>query len=91
MLVVVQVCVCVVVQVFVCPPPPSVCAILSLNTAVGGGGGGGGSIIADTGSIPRCGKGFFSRSIADSVPVSRQSPCAISCVNMCAHVKDPKH
>ena len=48
--------------------------------------------IADTGSIPRCGKGFFSlpESIfsADSFGVCTP-PCAIACIYICAHGKDP--
>ena len=51
---------------------------------------------AEAGSIPRpCGKGCFSQSqlpvLIDSLLVSKQPPCAIACINICAHVKDPKH
>ena len=47
----------------------------------------------DAGSSPRCGKGFFSQSTfsADPITVSVQPPCAIACINSCAHVKNPKH
>ena len=30
-------------------------------------------------------------SIADSLAVSIQHPCAVACINICAHVKIPKH
>ena len=46
---------------------------------------------AGTGSIPRCGKGFFSRvnfqrRLAYSIHTSW---CAIACIKICVHVKDP--
>ena len=44
------------------------------------------------GSIPRCGKGFFSPELtisADSLTCVRTLPCAIACINICAHVKEP--
>ena len=47
---------------------------------------------ADAGSIPRCGKGFFSHgqlSVQTVLRVSVHPPCAIACINVCAHVKDP--
>ena len=46
---------------------------------------------ADAGSIPQCGTGFFSQSTfgEDSLRCVRTSPCAIACINICAHVKDP--
>ena len=47
---------------------------------------------ADGGSIPRCGKGFFSQSqlsVQTLLRVSVHPPCAIGCINICAHVKDP--
>ena len=45
---------------------------------------------ADAGSIPRCGKGFsptvnFQCRLSCGV---RAPPCAIACINICAHVKD---
>ena len=46
---------------------------------------------ADAGSIPRCGKEFFSqgqRSV-QTLTCVRTPPCAIACINICAHVKDP--
>ena len=46
---------------------------------------------ADAGSIPRCGKGFFSHrqlSVQTLYDV-RTPPCAIACSNICGHVKDP--
>ena len=46
---------------------------------------------ADAGSIPLCGKGFFSQSqlsVQILLRVSVHSPCAIACINICAHVKD---
>ena len=50
---------------------------------------------SDTGSIPRCGKGFFSAPestfSADSLTVSVQPPCTTACVNSCTHVKNPTH
>ena len=48
----------------------------------------------EAGSIARCGQGFFSRESAfsaDSHTVSVKLPCAIACVDVCAHVKDPRH
>ena len=46
---------------------------------------------ADAGSIPRCGKEFFSQSQRSVQTLLRCSytPCAIACINICAHVKDP--
>ena len=46
---------------------------------------------ADAGSIPRCGKGFFARSPLSVQTLLRVSlhPCAITCIDICAHVKDP--
>ena len=45
------------------------------------------------GSIPRCGKGFFflpeSTFSADSLYGVHTPPCAITCIYICAHVKDP--
>ena len=41
---------------------------------------------ADAGSITRCGKSTFS---ADSLTVSVHPPCAVACISICAHVKDP--
>ena len=49
---------------------------------------------SDAGSIPRCGKEFFSQSqlsVQTLLRVSVQPPCAIACINICARVKDPKH
>ena len=46
----------------------------------------------DAGLIPRCGKGFFlleSTFSADSLMCARTPPCAIACIDICAHVKDP--
>ena len=41
---------------------------------------------ADAGSIPRCGKGFFSRSqLSDSYGFRT---CAVACINICANVKN---
>ena len=50
---------------------------------------------ADAGSIRRCGKGFFSQSQLSVQTLLRcphppPSPCAIACINICAHVKDPR-
>ena len=44
-------------------------------------------------STPPRGKGFFSQStfIADSLSVFMQSPCTITCINICVHIKNPKH
>ena len=44
---------------------------------------------ADAGSIPRCGKELFSQSQLSVQTLVRIPPCAITCINMCAHVKDP--
>ena len=46
---------------------------------------------ADAGSIPRCGKEFFSQSTfsANSLTCVRTPTCAITCTNICAHIKDP--
>ena len=46
---------------------------------------------ADTGSIPRCGKGFFSQSqLSGRLSYGvRTPPCAFACIYVCAHVKDP--
>ena len=46
---------------------------------------------ADAGSIPRCGKGFFSPSQLSVLTLHgvRTPPCAITCIYICAHVKDP--
>ena len=47
---------------------------------------------ADAGSIPRCGEGFFFQSqlsVYTLLRVSVQPPCAVACMNICAHVKDP--
>ena len=46
---------------------------------------------AEAGSTPRCGKGFFSQSqlqcrLSDGV---RTPPCAVACVNICVHDRDP--
>ena len=48
---------------------------------------------ADAGLIPRCGKGFFSQSqlsVWAFFRVSVQPPCAIACIYICVHVKDPE-
>ena len=47
----------------------------------------------EAGSVPWCGRGFFSQSqlLVQTVTVSVQPKCAVACVNVCAHVKDPKH
>ena len=44
-------------------------------------------------STPPKGKGFFSQStfIADSLSVFMQPPCTITCINICVHIKNPKH
>ena len=42
----------------------------------------------ETGSIPRCGKGFFYQSQL-SVTSVRCALCAIAWINICAHVKQP--
>ena len=39
----------------------------------------------DSGLIPRCGKGIFSKSQILVLTLS----CAIACINICVHVKDP--
>ena len=47
---------------------------------------------ADAGSIPRCGKRFFPSvklSVQTLLGVSVHPTCAIACINICAHVKDP--
>ena len=46
---------------------------------------------ADAGSIPRRGKGFFSQSqlSVQTLLRVRTTACAIACINICAHVKDP--
>ena len=46
---------------------------------------------AGAGSIPRCGKGFFSQSQLSVQTLLRCSYtlCAIACIYICAHVKDP--
>ena len=47
---------------------------------------------ADTGSFPRCGKGFFSPRFVFQCRLSygvRTLPCAIAYIYICAHVKDP--
>ena len=46
---------------------------------------------ANAGSIPQCSKGFsprvnFQCRLSYSV---RTTPCAIACIYLCAHVKDP--
>ena len=45
----------------------------------------------DASSIPRCGKGFFSESQLSVQTLLRccTLPCAIACINICAHIKDP--
>ena len=44
----------------------------------------------DAGSIPRCGKGFFSQSqlSVQTLTCVRVPPCAIACIYISAHVKD---
>ena len=47
---------------------------------------------ADEGSIPWCGKGFFSQSqlsVQTLLHVSIHPLCANACINICAHVQDP--
>ena len=48
---------------------------------------------ADAGLIPRCGKGFFSLNQLSVQTLLRcphaPAPCAVTCVYICAHVKDP--
>ena len=46
---------------------------------------------ADSGSIPHCGKGFFSQNQLSVQTLLRcpYTPCAIACINICAHFKDP--
>ena len=49
-------------------------------------------LAADAGSIPRCGKGFFSQSQLPVQTLFRcpyTPPCAIACISICAHFKDP--
>ena len=49
---------------------------------------------AEAGSIPLCGEGFFSqgqRPVQTFLFVSVQPSCAIACITICTHVKDPKH
>ena len=43
------------------------------------------------GWIPRCGKGFFSQSrlSVQTLLRCRTRPCAIACIYICMHVKDP--
>ena len=46
---------------------------------------------ANASSIPRCGKGFFSRSqllVQTLVIQCPYTPCAITCINICVHIKD---
>ena len=48
----------------------------------------------DLGSIPRGGKGFFFPKLtfcADSLTVFAQHQCAIACIHICAHLKNPEH
>ena len=48
----------------------------------------------DSASSLRRSKEFFlpaSTSSADSLTVSIQPPCAIACINICEHTKNPKH
>ena len=48
----------------------------------------------DSGSSPPGWQGIFlpeSTSRADSLTVSVQPPCVSECINICAHVKTPKH
>ena len=47
----------------------------------------------DAGLIPQCSKGFFSQSqlTAKTLTVFAQPPCAVTCVNICAHTDNPKH
>ena len=47
--------------------------------------------VTDTGLIPQWGNGFFSHSLlsAQTLMVSVHPQCAIACINVCAHVKDP--
>ena len=45
------------------------------------------------GSSPQCGKGFSSPRVnfsTDSYTVHTAPPCAIACINICAHIKIPK-
>ena len=47
---------------------------------------------ADTGSIPWCGKEFFSQrqlSVQTLFCSVRTPLCAVACINICVHVKDP--
>ena len=43
--------------------------------------------------VPRCGKGFLSQGwlSVQTLAVSVQPPCAVACINTCAHVKNLKH
>ena len=46
----------------------------------------------DAGSIPQCSKGFFSQSqlsVHTLFRVSVYPSCAIACIKICVHVKDP--
>ena len=43
---------------------------------------------ADAGSIPLCGTGFFLPESTFSAHSLAVPPCAIACINICAHVKD---
>ena len=46
---------------------------------------------ANASSIPRCSKGFFSRSqllVQTLVIQCPYTPCAITCINICVHIKD---
>ena len=46
--------------------------------------------VADAGSIPRCGKGFFYQSQLSVQTLGVHTRlCAIACINICACVKDP--
>ena len=45
---------------------------------------------AEVDSIPRCGKGFFYQSTFSALSYGVRTPmCAIACVDICAHAKDP--
>ena len=46
----------------------------------------------DSGSIPRCGRGFFSQgelSVQTLLRCPCTPSCAIACINICTHVNDP--
>ena len=45
----------------------------------------------DASSIPQCCKGLFSRSqlSVKTLTCVCTPPCAVACINICAHVKDP--